>query len=181
MPRAEAEAAVANFCAHSDDVLFSSSPLDYKEATHFNVNPPEYWAALFARHGLFRDVEFDAAFLTPWAARFRRTGEPPHHVIRGYERRLWELRRENDDLRAVAVEQREALAAAATARAVAAEATGRVAAEAALAAEARAYAARLEAELATKQSHIAHLEALIRRLENGRLMRLLRAFGRRGG
>ncbi|NTV63264.1 MAG: class I SAM-dependent methyltransferase, partial [Oscillochloris sp.] len=55
MPRREAEAAIASFCAHSDDVLFSSSPFDHKEATHFNVNPPEYWAYLFAQHGFYRD------------------------------------------------------------------------------------------------------------------------------
>lgn len=160
MPRAEAEAAVANFCAHSDDVLFSSSPHDYKEATHFNVNPPEYWAALFARHGLFRDVDFDASFITPWAARFRRRDEPPHRIVAGYERRLWELRRENDDLRALALEQRETLAAAEAGR---------------------AYAARLETELTAKNEHITRLEDLIRRLEHGRVMRILRAFGRQRG
>lgn len=173
MPRAEAEAAVANFCAHSDDVLFSSSPHDYKEATHFNVNPPEHWAALFARHGLYRDVDFDASFITPWAARFRRRGEPAHRIVRDYERKLWELRRENDDLRALALEQREALAAGEAARAEAARL-------AAAAAEAGAYAARLEAELAAKEAHITRLESLVRRLENGRAIRLLRALTGRG-
>ncbi|MFN2150176.1 MAG: class I SAM-dependent methyltransferase, partial [Anaerolineales bacterium] len=34
MPKDQAEAAVANLCAHTDDVLFSSSPFDYKEPTH---------------------------------------------------------------------------------------------------------------------------------------------------
>lgn len=168
MPKAEAEAAVANFCAHSDDVLFSSSPHDYKEATHFNVNPPDYWAALFARHGLFRDLDFDAAFVTPWAVRFRRTGDPAHRVVRAYERRLWELRRENDDLRAGALEAREAIALAEAARAEA-----RLLAAAAD--EARGYAGRLEAELAAKNGHIAALEGLLRRIENGRVMRMLRA------
>ena len=47
LPRAAAEAAVANLCRHTDDVLFSSSPIDYRETTHFNVQPPEYWADLF--------------------------------------------------------------------------------------------------------------------------------------
>lgn len=168
MPKAEAEAAVANFCAHSDDVLFSSSPHDYKEATHFNVNPPDYWAALFARHGLFRDLDFDAAFVTPWAVRFRRTGDPAHRVVRAYERRLWELRRENDDLRAGALEAREAIALAEAARAEA-----RLLAAAAD--EARGYAGRLEAELAAKNGHIAALEGLLRRIEHGRVMRMLRA------
>ena len=47
MPRHEAEAAIANMCMWSDDILFSSSPYDHKEATHLNVNPPEYWARAF--------------------------------------------------------------------------------------------------------------------------------------
>ena len=67
-----AEAAIANFCRHASDVLFSSSPLDYGETTHVNVRPPEYWAEQFARHGFIRDVDFDASFITPWAVRFRR-------------------------------------------------------------------------------------------------------------
>lgn len=28
-------------------------------ASHINVQPPEYWAQLFARQGFFRDVDFD--------------------------------------------------------------------------------------------------------------------------
>lgn len=49
----EAEQAVANFCQHPDDVLFSSTPFDYKEVTHLNVRPSDYWAELFARYGFF--------------------------------------------------------------------------------------------------------------------------------
>ncbi len=207
MPREEAERAVANFCAHSDDVLFSSSPLDHKEATHFNVNPPDYWAGLFALHGFFRDVDFDASFITPWAVRFRRRADPPHRVIRDYERRLWELLRANADLRQLALEQRDQLTAAearAAAAALSAEAAAhsaeaavrrahsqgrqlgiilaaeheaRLAREAGLA-ELRAYADRLEAELVAKEAHIAHLQQVINGLENGRVMRLLRWVGR---
>ncbi|MDO8834501.1 MAG: methyltransferase domain-containing protein [Vicinamibacterales bacterium] len=91
MPAADAEAAVANFCRHADDVVFSSSPLDHREPTHINVHPPEHWAELFARHDFFRDTDFDATFITPWAARFRRRREPMHRVIRGYERRYWQF------------------------------------------------------------------------------------------
>ena len=109
----EAERAVVNFCAHTDDVLFSSSPLDFKEATHFNVHPVEYWADLFARQGFVRDVDFDASFLTPWAIRFRRSTEPQHRVVRNYERRFWELWKANTDLRELALEQRKQLEAAA--------------------------------------------------------------------
>src|SRR5688572_27008446 len=67
LPPREGEQAVANLCRHADDVLFSSTPNDHKEATHVNVQPPEYWAELFAREGFYRDVEFDATFISPWA------------------------------------------------------------------------------------------------------------------
>jgi DNA repair exonuclease SbcCD ATPase subunit len=91
MPPADAEAAVANFCRHTDDVLFSSTPFDYREPTHVNVHPPEHWAELFARHDFFRDTDFDASFVTAWAVRFRRRTEPVHRVIRGYERHYADL------------------------------------------------------------------------------------------
>jgi hypothetical protein len=99
MPAPEAEAAIANFSRHADDVLFSSSPLDFGEATHVNVRPPEYWAAEFARHGLFRDVDFDASFITPWAVRFRRRTEPLHRLVGDYERKFAPLARESAEVR----------------------------------------------------------------------------------
>ena len=104
------EAAIANLCRFSDDILFSSTPFDYREATHFNVQPPEYWADQFARHGFVRDVDCDASFITPWAVRFRRTREPLHRIVRNYERHFWLLWKENTDLRRLTVEMRDQLA-----------------------------------------------------------------------
>lgn len=111
MTAADSEKAVANFCQHSDDILFSSTPFDYKEATHFNVQPPEYWAELFAIHGFYRDVDFDASFITPWAARYRRKNEPPQRLVRDYERKFWLLWKENTDLRSLVLEMRNELSA----------------------------------------------------------------------
>ncbi len=106
LPPREAEQAVENLCRHSDDILFSSTPLDYREPTHSNVQPPEYWAQLFARHSFFRDVDFDASFITPWAARFRKTREPVARVVAAYERRFWQLWQENQARRDLSIEQR---------------------------------------------------------------------------
>lgn len=106
----EAQAAIANFCQHSDDILFSSTPFDYQEVSHFNVQPPEAWAELFARHGFYRDVDFDASFVTPWAARFRKSQEPTQRIVRNYERRYWLLWKENTDLRKLSLEMRDQLA-----------------------------------------------------------------------
>jgi SAM-dependent methyltransferase len=105
----DAQAAIANFCQHSDDIIFSSTPFDYKEASHFNVQPPEAWAELFARHGFYRDVDFDASFITPWAARFRKSQEPVQRIVRNYERRYWLLWKENTDLRKLSLEMRDQL------------------------------------------------------------------------
>lgn len=108
---AQVEQAVAVLCQHTEDILFSSTPFDYVEATHLNVQPPEYWAELFARHGFVRDVDFDAGFITPWAVRFRRTKEPLARILRGYERKFWLLWKENRDLRQVNLEMRNQLSA----------------------------------------------------------------------
>jgi len=100
MPAAEGEQAIANFAAHTDDVLFSSTPHDFTEATHDNVQPVEHWAERFALYGLFHDLDFDASFITPWAMRFRRDGSlQPHRLVRAYERVLARTREENRQLR----------------------------------------------------------------------------------
>jgi hypothetical protein len=111
LPPLESELAVENLCRHTDDVLFSSTPFDYKEATHFNVQPPEYWGELFARHSFFRDVDFDASFITPWAVRFRRRKAPLHRIVQEYERKFWLLWKENVDLRNSTLKMQNLLAA----------------------------------------------------------------------
>ena len=106
---AEADLAIRNFCAHAPVILFSSTPNDYKEATHRNVQPPEYWAEKFAQYGFYRDVDFDASFVTPWALCVRRSDQPAPRIVRGYERRLSALTQENRELRSLSLELRTEL------------------------------------------------------------------------
>jgi hypothetical protein len=109
----DAERAVVNICAHTDDVLFSSTPNHFKEVTHLNVRPPEYWAELFARCGLHRDVDYEpSSYIAPWAVRFRRRKDPPARIAGDYERLLWRLRQENRDLRELSHERQSELARA---------------------------------------------------------------------
>ena len=91
MPTADALRAIENICRCTDRVLFSSSPFDYREPTHINVHPTDYWAEQFALHGFYRDVDFDGMFLTSWATLFRKSEEPLHRIVRQYERRYWEM------------------------------------------------------------------------------------------
>lgn len=104
MEARDAETAIKNLCSQTDDLLLSSSPLDYREPTHVNVQPPEVWAEQLARHGFFRDVDYDASFITPWAGRFRKAAEPIHRLVRQYERRYWLLQHEASEARAYSVE-----------------------------------------------------------------------------
>jgi len=109
LPEADSMRAIENLCRYSGDVLLSSTPYDYKEPTHFNVQPPDYWARQFARHSFFRDLEFDGSFITPWAARFRRFAGPVPEIIQDYERVMWRMKDELAELRGSVVEQHRQL------------------------------------------------------------------------
>ena len=105
MSAADAEGVVQNICAHTDDVVFASTPVDYREETHINVNPP-HWAELFARFGFQRDLTYDLTYLAPWAMRFRRSRDPLPRLVRDYERELWRLRDEAQQRNDVVIRQR---------------------------------------------------------------------------
>jgi SAM-dependent methyltransferase len=110
MPIRDAEAAIANMCAQTGDILFSSSPIDHREPTHVNVHQPEYWAEQFAHHGFYRDVDYDATYLVPWAARFRKRSEPIHRLVRDYERHYWALLSAASDARNYSADIQKTLA-----------------------------------------------------------------------
>jgi hypothetical protein len=117
LPAADAHRAVANLCAATDTVLLSSTPIEHEEPTHLNVQPPEYWSALFASQGFFRDTDFEASFISPWAVLYRRRPTELTEVVRSYDRAWWRLRDENQRVRSAllhATDQREALAAVLT-------------------------------------------------------------------
>ena len=110
MPQ-DAQKAVQNLCLHTDDILFSSTPYDFEEATHFNVQSPDYWAELFARFDFIHDLDSDASFITPWAMRFRKSRLPVSRVVSTYEQNLWRLTEENRSQREINLEQRAELIA----------------------------------------------------------------------
>lgn len=119
----EADQAIKNFCKHADDILVSITAIGHEKPMHQNVRPPEYWVERFARQGFFRDVDFDASFLTQWGVRFRRTREHVARVVADYERHLWQLEKANEGqrelvigLRNQLVEREQQLAAAQLAR-----------------------------------------------------------------
>lgn len=110
VPAAETDKAIANLCKATDRLLISTTPQDYGEPTHLNVQPPEAWSAALAREGFLRDLERDFSYISPWAALYTRVEETQPETVRRYDRAWWRLRREASEVRASLLEAQERLA-----------------------------------------------------------------------
>jgi GT2 family glycosyltransferase/SAM-dependent methyltransferase len=106
----EAIRAVENLCQHTDDILFSSFPLDSNDPPHVTFQPPEYWAAIFNRYGFIHDLEFDTSFIAPWAMRFLKAKLQSEDQISMFERKIWQLSQEAALRRELTVEYKNELA-----------------------------------------------------------------------
>ncbi len=95
----EGKKAIKNLCGATDDILFTSTPDDFKEPTHLNVQPPEYWAEIFALHGFIRDIDYDPSYIADHAMRFVRTKKKLPGIIRDYERKNFITSLENKKLK----------------------------------------------------------------------------------
>jgi len=104
LPAADARVAIDNMAAATDRLLLSSSPADYGEPTHLNVQPPEHWSALLAADDFLRDLDYDASYVTPWAALYTRRPTSTPEVVRAYDRSWWRLRDEVREVRERVVE-----------------------------------------------------------------------------
>jgi SAM-dependent methyltransferase len=111
IPPQETRNSIANLCEATDRLLLSTTPEDYGEPTHLNVQPPEAWSAMLAGEGFGRDFDHDASYLSPWAALYTRRDEPLAETVRRYDRSWWRLRREAVELRASLLELKEKLEA----------------------------------------------------------------------
>ena len=110
IPPAEADTVIANLCAATDRLLLSTTPQDYGEATHLNVQPPEVWSAALAREGFLRDLDHDLSYLTPWAGLYTRRDEPLPETVRRYDRSWWRLRHEVSEVRSSLLKAQDRLA-----------------------------------------------------------------------
>ncbi|MBW3590228.1 MAG: class I SAM-dependent methyltransferase [Actinobacteria bacterium] len=103
----EALEAVENMCRNTEDLIFSSTSEDFREPTHLNVRPMEYWAELFARKGFYRDLDFDETVIGPHAMRFQKIEVSKHKLVAAYERRLSRRETESREVRKALLEMRE--------------------------------------------------------------------------
>lgn len=112
LPADEAEQAIANLCSATDRILLSSTPIEYEEPTHLNVQPPEYWTALMARQGFFRNLDLDTSFISPWAVLYERQRDDLPERVRAYDRAFWRQRDEILRLRTALLDASEKASAA---------------------------------------------------------------------
>jgi hypothetical protein len=99
MSSADGRVALDNMCTATDRLLLSSSPYDYGEPTHLNVQAPEQWSALLANNNFVRELDYDLSYLTPWATLYSRKVMPIPEVVRAYDRSWWRLRLEVQETR----------------------------------------------------------------------------------
>jgi SAM-dependent methyltransferase len=192
IPPAETDRALTNLCAATDRLLISSTPGDFGEPTHLNVQPPEAWSAMLAERGFLRDLDRDLSYISPWAALYVRRDELLAETVRDYDRAWWRLRSEVAEVRKSLLQSQEKLADL--------EAGGNVENRPELLAELDRRQAEIlrlrdlligkEAELGTAKGQVAMLEERYRRITAlkarfesqpliGKLMRLLRLLRRR--
>jgi SAM-dependent methyltransferase len=92
--------AIENLTRHTNSILFSSTPDDFNEPTHVNVQPTDHWVEEFARLGFFRNFDFDAAaIVAPQALHLVRAEQTTVSVVGDYERAYWRALNEINDLR----------------------------------------------------------------------------------
>lgn len=91
--------AIDNLCGLTDMLLFSSTPNDYTEPTHVNVQQREYWARLFAQCGFFNEVSYQPQYVSSYAVCYRRESDFLRQVEK-YERVIghyaYELKEQSD-------------------------------------------------------------------------------------
>lgn len=83
----EGRQAIRNICKLTDEVLFTSTPDDFTEPTHVNVQQREYWCRVFFENGFVDDLNYRPRYLTSHALLFRRSTNMIRQ-IEDYERNI---------------------------------------------------------------------------------------------
>lgn len=73
LPPEMAKTAIQKLCAAGDCILFSSSPDDFDEPTHFNVQPVAEWLKMFANEGFYPVRRSNADFVAKHAFVVKKT------------------------------------------------------------------------------------------------------------
>ena len=77
--------AVRNLAALTDQILFSSTPDDFEDPTHLNVQQREYWARIFAECGFYDNLLYRPLYLSEYAVLYKKLDDPLQ-AVEDYER-----------------------------------------------------------------------------------------------
>jgi cyclopropane fatty-acyl-phospholipid synthase-like methyltransferase len=91
----EGKRLISILCNYSDCIIFSSTPNDYDEKTHINVQKNEYWAKIFAQNGFYNHLDYDLNYLAPQAIYFSKEQKSIPQIVEDYERHLRILKKSN--------------------------------------------------------------------------------------
>lgn len=83
----EGRKTIRNLCTLSERVIFSSTPDEFFERTHFNVRQREYWVRLFAEEGFYNDLNYRPTYAAPQAIYFKKSADWLRQV-EDYERNI---------------------------------------------------------------------------------------------
>lgn len=81
----DAQPFVHMLCSRADKIVFSSTPDDFADQSHFNVQQQEYWAKRFAQEGFLHVLNIDLSFLSPQAIAFQKEEKTYLRLIEDYE------------------------------------------------------------------------------------------------
>lgn len=94
----DGDLAIKNLCALTDNIIISSTPDDFSDPTHINVQQPPYWIERFAKQGFYRSLFYDANYISNWAMRFEKIQTDITDLVFGYEHFLQCQRLQKQDL-----------------------------------------------------------------------------------
>lgn len=88
---ADIREAIKNMCQATETIIFSSTPFDFGEETHYSVNQPGYWCEEFAANGFFHDIDYDCSYIAVQTMVFRKRNVGVRELVRTYENKFFNL------------------------------------------------------------------------------------------
>ena len=83
--------AIKNMCHATETIIFSSTPFDFGEETHYSVNQSGYWCEEFAANGFFHDLDYDCSYIAVQTMVFRKRNVGVRELVRTYENKFFNL------------------------------------------------------------------------------------------
>ena len=88
LPEEDGMRLIRNLCSYTGCIIFSSTPDDYAEQTHVNVQKSEYWARIFAQNNFYKDLAYDTGYIAPQACCLQKQQKTIPEIVEEYEKNI---------------------------------------------------------------------------------------------